>query len=52
MYVLGLVVLAALAGASIRRGARGRRDVRVAPATLNTRRERPGGAPQSRRGRW
>jgi hypothetical protein len=51
-YVLGLVLLAALAGASIRRGARGRREVRVAPATLNTRRERPRGAPRSRRERW
>jgi hypothetical protein len=35
-YVLGIVVLAALAGASIRRPRRGRREVRVAPATVST----------------
>jgi hypothetical protein len=33
-YLLGAIVLAALAGASIRRPRRGSRDVRVAPATL------------------
>jgi hypothetical protein len=36
VYLLGLVVLAAFAGASLR-GRRGpRRDTRVAPATVNT----------------
>lgn len=36
-YLLGLLVLAALAGASARRRPRrGRREVRVAPATVNT----------------
>jgi Photosynthesis system II assembly factor YCF48 len=35
-FVLGIIVIAALAGASIRRrGRSGRREVRVAPATLN-----------------
>jgi hypothetical protein len=36
LFVLGIVVLAAFAGASIRRPGRGRREVRVAPATLST----------------
>ena len=37
MYVLGVVVLAAFAGASVRRRSRGgRREVRVAPATMTT----------------
>ncbi len=35
-YILGIVVLAALAGASIRRPRRGRREVRLAPATLSS----------------
>jgi hypothetical protein len=36
-YIIGAIVLAALAGASVRRRPRrGRRDVRVAPATLST----------------
>ncbi len=36
-YVLGIVLLAAFAGASTRRRVRGgRREVRVAPATLST----------------
>jgi hypothetical protein len=36
-YILGIVVLAALAGASVRRRPRrGGREVRVAPATLST----------------
>jgi hypothetical protein len=35
-YILGVVVLAAFAGASIRRRPRGGRDMRVAPATLST----------------
>lgn len=49
-YVLGIVLIAAFAGASVRaRMRRGRRELRVAPATLNTMRaqrrltrERPG----------
>jgi hypothetical protein len=41
LYILGVVVLAAFAGASARRGPRrGRREVRVAPATINTMRDR------------
>ena len=37
LYILGIVLLAAFAGASIRRrSGGGRRDVRVAPATLST----------------
>jgi hypothetical protein len=36
-YILGIVVLAAFAGASVRRRSRrGRREVRVAPATVST----------------
>jgi hypothetical protein len=35
-YILGIVILAALAGASIRRPRRGRREVRVSPATIST----------------
>jgi hypothetical protein len=38
-YILGIVALAALAGASIRRSRRGRREVRVAPATVSTARQ-------------
>ena len=34
-YVLGIVVLAAFAGASIRRPRRGRRKMHVAPATIS-----------------
>jgi hypothetical protein len=36
VYLLGIVLLAALAGASITRPRRGRRELRVAPATLTT----------------
>jgi hypothetical protein len=37
LYILGVVVLAAFAGASVRRRPRrGRRDVQVAPATVST----------------
>ena len=36
-YILGIVLLAAFAGASIRRRPRrGRRDIRVAPATISS----------------
>ena len=35
-YLVGLIVLAAFAGASVTRKRRGRREVRVAPATLST----------------
>jgi hypothetical protein len=35
VYLLGIVLLAAFAGASIRRPRRGRREVRVAPATIS-----------------
>jgi hypothetical protein len=36
-YVLGIVILAAFAGASVRRRPRrGRRELRVAPATIST----------------
>ncbi len=36
-YILGLIVLAAFAGASVRRRSRrGRRDVQIAPATMST----------------
>jgi hypothetical protein len=37
VYVLGMIVLAAFAGATVRRRRRGRRGVRVAPATVTTR---------------
>jgi hypothetical protein len=36
VYILGIVLLAAFAGASIRRPRRGRRELRVAPATLTS----------------
>ncbi len=36
VYILGIVLLAAFAGASLRRPRRGRRDIRVAPATLSS----------------
>ncbi len=48
-YVLGLVVLAAFAGASIRRPRRDRREVRVAPATLSGARAQRRMATRSRR---
>ncbi|HEY4428636.1 MAG TPA: hypothetical protein VGN08_10565 [Solirubrobacteraceae bacterium] len=49
-YILGIVLLAALAGASVkRRPRRGRRDVRVAPATLSTMRSQ---RRMSARRRW
>jgi len=35
-YILGIVLLAAFAGASLRRPRRGRRDIRVAPATISS----------------
>ncbi len=35
-YILGIVLLAAFAGASLRRPRRGRRKVRVAPATISS----------------
>ena len=38
LYVMGLVLIAALAGASLRGRPRvGRREVRIAPATVSTR---------------
>ncbi len=37
-YLLGIVLLAALAGASVCRPRRGRREVRIAPATVSSRR--------------
>jgi hypothetical protein len=37
-YILGVVLLAAFAGASIRRPRRSRREVKVAPATISTQR--------------
>jgi hypothetical protein len=37
-YILGIVLLAAFAGASLRRPRRGRRQARIAPATLTTQR--------------
>ena len=41
VYVLGIVILAAFAGASARRRPRrGRRELKVAPATINTMRDR------------
>jgi hypothetical protein len=53
-YVLGVVILAALAGASIRRRPRRNRgEVRVAPATLNTiRAQRRADGRRSRVTRW
>ncbi len=38
VYILGIVLLAAFAGASVARPRRGRRDIRVAPATLSSER--------------
>ncbi len=54
LYVLGMIVLAALAGASARhRGRRGRSEVRVAPATLSaTRAQRRLSQQQRRRPPW
>jgi hypothetical protein len=50
-YVLGIVLLAAFAGVSIkRRPRRRRRDVQLAPATISSRQVRE--RPQSRRRRW
>jgi hypothetical protein len=49
-YILGAIVLGAFAGASIRRRARaGRREVRIAPATVSTLRSQ---RRWERRGRW
>jgi hypothetical protein len=49
VYVLGFVVLAAFAGAAIRRPRRGRRELHVAPATLSTIRAQRRMAPRRRR---
>jgi hypothetical protein len=50
IYIVGVVLLAAFAGASIRRPRRGRRDVRVAPATASpARTQRRTGAGPPRR---
>jgi hypothetical protein len=50
LYLLGLIVLAAFAGASTRRRPRrGEREVRVAPATLSTTRSQRHTAPRPRR---
>jgi hypothetical protein len=50
-YILGIVLLAAFAGASTRaRGRGGRRELRVAPATLSSMRAQRRGAPPSRGG--
>ena len=52
MYVLGIVLLAAFAGASVRRRPRrGRREVRVAPATISTMRAQRRMGNQRRDGR-
>ena len=51
-YLLGLVLLAALAGASIgRRSRRGRREARIAPATITSMRAQRRMAPDERRPR-
>ena len=52
VYLLGVLLLAALAGASIRRPRRGRRDIRVAPASLTSVRTRRRMASRQRRRRW
>ncbi len=49
VFVLGFAVLAAFAGAAIRRPRRGRRELRVAPATLSTIRAQQRMAPRRRR---
>jgi hypothetical protein len=50
VYILGIVLLAAFAGASVRRRPRrGRREVRVAPATISSMRAQRRMSP--RRGR-
>lgn len=49
LYVLGAVVLAAFAGAAIRRPRRESREIRVAPATLNTMRAQQRMGPRRRR---
>jgi hypothetical protein len=52
-YILGVVALAAFAGASIRRRPRrGRRDVWVAPATLGTMRTQRRAERRARVTRW
>jgi hypothetical protein len=48
-YILGVVVLAALAGVGIRRPRGGRRAVRVAPATLSNARRQRSYSPPDRR---
>jgi hypothetical protein len=51
-YVLGMVILAAFAGATIRRRPRsGRRGVRVSPATISTMRSQRRMGRETRRGR-
>ncbi len=53
LYVLGIIVLAALAGASVRRRPRaGRRGERIAPATVNTARAQRLWTREERRRRW
>lgn len=51
LYVLGVVVLAAFAGAAMRRPRRGEGNVRVAPATISTMRSQRRMEPPRRRGR-
>ncbi len=51
MYLLGVLLLAAFAGASIRRSGRGRRGARVAPATISTMRSQRRWAVRARRDR-
>ncbi len=50
-FLLGILVLAAFAGATIRRRGSGRREVRVAPATLNGLRQQRRLDREGRRGR-
>jgi hypothetical protein len=53
LYGLGLIVLAALAGASVRRRPRsGRRELRIAPATLNATRAQRRWSSRRRRPPW
>jgi hypothetical protein len=49
VYLLGIIVLAAFAGASIGRTRRGRRSVRVAPATISSMRTQRNAARERRR---
>jgi len=52
LYVLGVVLLAAFAGASVLRPRRGRRQPRIAPATLNGSRAQRRMTAGERRRRW